>query len=148
MNHYEVEACQRIMTKMVSNPLFAVITIASRADRAGLKDYEVDLISETDDNRLDVITEKLQKRTYQTVDSWKSDVRRIWTRTKKRLEEMNQTDSILYLLATEQESWFNKQVLKIASSYEDKWNLKLQKASRKVQSLIDSPPPSLSTVPT
>lgn len=148
MNHYEFEACQRIMTKMASNPLFAVITTSSREDRMGLKGYEVDLISETDDNRLDVIIEKLQKRVYHTVDSWKSDVSRIWTTTKRRLEKINQIDSILYLLATEQESWFSKQVLKMASSYEDKWNIKLQKAARKVQSLIDSPPPSLSTVPT
>ena len=133
MNDFEKSICLKLTTQMLEMELCKPFREKVDPIRDGAGNYE-EIISEP--MYLSLIKSKLHNNEYKSTKSWRDDVNLIW----KNAKLFNGENTLLYLVATEMETWFRKKIAKFPKTKEDQWLLNLNKCSKLLHILTSKAP--------
>ena len=129
MLHTVYQQCIDITKKMIDNPLCLPFSEPIDPIQQQCINYFQVIKNPMD---LKTVMNKLESSLYKDVNEWASDIELIW----KNAFTFNTNESPIFLMALDNQQWFQKKLSKIYQQIQEKWYVDLQDAVEKLNDTL------------
>lgn len=133
---FQKQWCEKMIDRLCKRPIIHPFLQPVISDSTTNPGY-LDKISEPMD--MESVKTKLKANKYNSVADFARDVRLIWYNAQTYYPP----DNAYHMIAKDLSKWFEKKLSRFPQTQDEKWLMRLRKAEKKVQQLLDTAPPDV-----